>query len=126
MRYTASSGIEGSNPSRSVFPYRIRDIGAGYGRRFLQLGQHRGEALRDERTCACLKIVETENPRFGTIGQRRSPVRVGATQPEYARSTFRDEPRDQALGGVLGYDGGRIEKLRTGGAFGPDVPETPG
>ena len=28
MRYTASSGIEGSNPSRSGFPYRIRDIGA--------------------------------------------------------------------------------------------------
>ena len=28
MRYTASSGIEGSNPSRSGFLYRIRGIGA--------------------------------------------------------------------------------------------------
>jgi hypothetical protein len=32
MRYTASSGIEGSNPSRSVFLYKIRDIGAGCAR----------------------------------------------------------------------------------------------
>jgi hypothetical protein len=28
MRYTASSGIEGSNPSRSGFLYEIKDIAA--------------------------------------------------------------------------------------------------
>ena len=35
MRYTGSTGIEGSNPSRSGFPYGIRTIGAGRKRHWI-------------------------------------------------------------------------------------------
>lgn len=83
-------------------------------------------ALRDEQTFARGTIVVAEPPRFGSIRQMRSPVRVGATQPEYASAPFRDERRDQVLRDVLCYDDVRIEELRTGGAFGPDVPENAG
>src|ERR1700681_3248538 len=36
MRYTASSGIEGSNPSRSGFLYTVWDIGAECKRRWIR------------------------------------------------------------------------------------------
>jgi crotonobetainyl-CoA:carnitine CoA-transferase CaiB-like acyl-CoA transferase len=76
------------------------------------------EALRDAQTIARGMIVETEHPRFGTLRQMRSPVRVGATQPDFVRAPLRGEHRDQVLHDLLGYDEARIEALRTGGAFG--------
>jgi crotonobetainyl-CoA:carnitine CoA-transferase CaiB-like acyl-CoA transferase len=80
------------------------------------------EALRDEQTTARGMIVETEHPRFGTIRQMRSPVRVGAGQPDYARAPFRAEHQDQVLRDLLGYDDVRIQALRSGGAFGQAGP----
>jgi crotonobetainyl-CoA:carnitine CoA-transferase CaiB-like acyl-CoA transferase len=67
-------------------------------------------------------IVETEHPRFGTIRQMRSPVRVGAGQPDYARAPFRAEHQDLVLRDLLGYDDVRIQALRSGGAFGQAGP----
>jgi crotonobetainyl-CoA:carnitine CoA-transferase CaiB-like acyl-CoA transferase len=76
------------------------------------------EALSDEQTIARGMIVETEHPRFGTIRQMRSPVRVGAAQPDYTRAPFRAEHQDQVLRDLLGYDDAQIQALRSGGAFG--------
>ena len=76
------------------------------------------EALRDDQTSARGMIVDTEHPRFGTIRQMRSPVRVGAAQPDYTRAPFRAEHQDQVLRDLLGYDDAQIQALRSGGAFG--------
>ncbi|MFZ2034183.1 MAG: CoA transferase, partial [Candidatus Dormiibacterota bacterium] len=76
------------------------------------------EALEDEQTVARGMIVETQHPRFGTIGQLRSPVRVGSADPEYRRAPFRGEHQDDVLRDLLGYDDSRIDEARAGGAFG--------
>jgi crotonobetainyl-CoA:carnitine CoA-transferase CaiB-like acyl-CoA transferase len=69
------------------------------------------EALADEHTLARGLIVETEHPRFGTVRQVRSPVRVGTEQPSYRRAPQRNEDVDYVLGDVLGYDAARREQL---------------
>ncbi|HEY2042805.1 MAG TPA: CoA transferase [Jatrophihabitans sp.] len=76
------------------------------------------QALTDEHTVARGMVVETEHPRFGTVRQVRSPVRVGRDEPEYRRGPARHEHADAVLSGLLGYDADRIEALTTGGAFG--------
>jgi crotonobetainyl-CoA:carnitine CoA-transferase CaiB-like acyl-CoA transferase len=77
------------------------------------------EALLDGQTAARGMVVQTEHPRFGTVRQLRSPVRVGGEPPEYRRAPRREEHQDQVLRELLGYDDTRIAELRTGGAFGP-------
>jgi crotonobetainyl-CoA:carnitine CoA-transferase CaiB-like acyl-CoA transferase len=77
------------------------------------------QALEDPQTAARGMIVETVHPRFGTVRQLRSPVRVGAVEAEYARAPRRGEHQDEVLRDVLGYDGTRVDELRSGGAFGP-------
>lgn len=77
------------------------------------------EALADAQTAARGMIIDTEHPRFGTVHQMRSPVRVGSAEPDYVRAPRRDEHQDEVLHGVLGYDDVRIAALRSGGAFGP-------
>lgn len=77
------------------------------------------EALLDGQTAARGMVVQTEHPRFGTVRQLRSPVRVGGEPPQYRRAPRREEHQDQVLRGLLGYDDTRIAELRTGGAFGP-------
>ena len=77
------------------------------------------EALRDEQTGARGMIVDTEHPRFGTVRQLRSPVRVGAAEPNYRRAPLRGEHQDQLLRELLGYEEARIAELQDGGAFGP-------
>jgi crotonobetainyl-CoA:carnitine CoA-transferase CaiB-like acyl-CoA transferase len=77
------------------------------------------EALRDEQTGVRGMIVDTEHPRFGTVRQLRSPVRVGAAEPHYRRAPLRGEHQDEVLRELLGYDEGRIAELQAGGAFGP-------
>lgn len=75
-------------------------------------------ALRDEQTAARSMIVETSHPRFGTVRQIASPVRVGAEAPEYRRAPLLDEHADELLRGLLGYSTDRVEALRASGAFG--------
>ena len=50
-------------------------------------------------------IVETGHPRFGTVRQLRSPVRVGVDGPDYVQAPRRGEHQDEVLRDVLGYDG---------------------
>jgi hypothetical protein len=53
--------------------------------------------MADEHTVARRRAVQTENPRFASIGQVRSirqvrsPVPVGAGRPEYRRTPARHE-----------------------------------
>ncbi|MBG6106908.1 CaiB/BaiF CoA-transferase family protein [Frigoribacterium sp. CG_9.8] len=66
------------------------------------------EALTDAQTEAREMIVETEHPRFGTVRQVRSAVRVGDAMPEYRRAPQRNEDADYVLRQVLGYDADQI------------------
>jgi crotonobetainyl-CoA:carnitine CoA-transferase CaiB-like acyl-CoA transferase len=84
------------------------------------------EALRDEQTADRGMVVETEHPRFGTVRQLRSPVRVGAAEPAYVRAPLRDEHRDPVLCDLLGYDAARVAALGDGGAFGQPDQKNPG
>jgi crotonobetainyl-CoA:carnitine CoA-transferase CaiB-like acyl-CoA transferase len=77
------------------------------------------EALEDPQTAARGMIVDTDHPHFGTVHQLRSPVRVGAVEPEYVRAPRREEHQDVVLRDVLGCDSSRIAQLRSEGAFGP-------
>jgi crotonobetainyl-CoA:carnitine CoA-transferase CaiB-like acyl-CoA transferase len=76
-------------------------------------------ALRDPQTEARGMVVETGHPRFGTVRQVASPVRVGDDAPAYRRAPSLDEDRDPLLRDLLGYPPGAVEELRLGGAFGP-------
>ena len=77
-----------------------------------------GQALADAHTAARGLIVDTEHPRFGTVRQLRSPVRVGADEPTYRRAPARNEDSDHLLGELLGYDQATVERLAHDGAFG--------
>jgi len=61
------------------------------------------EALTDAHTIARGMIVETEHPRFGTVRQVRTAVRVGNTEPEYRRAPQLNEDFEYVLRDVLNY-----------------------
>jgi crotonobetainyl-CoA:carnitine CoA-transferase CaiB-like acyl-CoA transferase len=79
------------------------------------------EAMAEPHTIARNLLVETEHPRYGTVRQVASPVRVGSELPTYRRAPLRHEDADRLLGGLLGYDDARVADLTGRGAFG-DVP----
>jgi crotonobetainyl-CoA:carnitine CoA-transferase CaiB-like acyl-CoA transferase len=72
------------------------------------------EALSDPHTVARGMVVETEHPRFGTVRQVASPLRVGASERRHRRGPRRGEDAGYVLGELLGYDASRIAEL-TGG-----------
>ena len=77
-------------------------------------------ALRDEHTLARGMRVTTEHPRFGTVDQLASPVRVGAEPPTYRRAPRRNEDFDYVLRELAGYGEADVARAGTAGAFGPD------
>jgi crotonobetainyl-CoA:carnitine CoA-transferase CaiB-like acyl-CoA transferase len=76
------------------------------------------EALADPQTAARDLVVETEHPRFGTVRQVGSPVRVGADAPTHRRAPGRHEDGPELLRSLLGYDERRVAELVATGAFG--------
>ena len=79
------------------------------------------QALRDSHTEARGLIVETEHPRFGTVKQVASPVRVGPLDPaSYRRAPRRNEDFEHVMRELLGYDDHTIKTLRQDWAFGMD------
>jgi crotonobetainyl-CoA:carnitine CoA-transferase CaiB-like acyl-CoA transferase len=85
-------------------------------------------ALTEEHTHARGLVVETDHPRYGSVQQLASPVRVGDEPPAYRRAPARNEDFDHVVREILGYDDGRLAELQVGGAFGrweggPDVPQ---
>jgi crotonobetainyl-CoA:carnitine CoA-transferase CaiB-like acyl-CoA transferase len=76
------------------------------------------DALSDAQTAARGMVVETEHPRFGTVRQVRSPVRVGNGGMSYRRAPARHEDAGHVLRDLLGYNDGRIDELSLSGSFG--------
>jgi crotonobetainyl-CoA:carnitine CoA-transferase CaiB-like acyl-CoA transferase len=76
------------------------------------------EALADPQTAARGLVVQTAHPRFGTVRQLRSPVRVGEAPPPGRPAPRRHEDGDALLAALLGYDGSRLGALAARGAFG--------
>lgn len=77
------------------------------------------EALADPQTTARQLIVETQHPRFGTVKQLSSPVRVGdPSDIVYRRAPQRDEDGRSILSELLEYDDGHVARLAATGAFG--------
>ncbi|MTK05063.1 CaiB/BaiF CoA-transferase family protein [Micromonospora sp. CP22] len=77
-------------------------------------------ALKEAHTLARNLVVTTEHPRFGTVQQVASPVRVGAELPQYRRAPLRNEHFDEVLRDIAGLDDGKIAELRRDGAFGAE------
>jgi len=76
------------------------------------------QALADPQVAARGLVVETEHPRFGTVRQLASPVRVGDPPSAYRRAPQRHEDADAVLTGLLGYDVATVAELAAAGAFG--------
>jgi crotonobetainyl-CoA:carnitine CoA-transferase CaiB-like acyl-CoA transferase len=74
------------------------------------------EALSDPHTVERGMVVETEHPRFGTVRQVASPLRVGSSERRYRRGPRRGEDADYVLGELLGYDASRVAELTGGGS----------
>ncbi len=81
-------------------------------------------ALADPQTLARGLVVETDHPRFGTVRQVASPVRVGGSPATPRRAPRRHEHADEILRVLLGFDADRCAELAAGGAFG-QVPAEP-
>jgi crotonobetainyl-CoA:carnitine CoA-transferase CaiB-like acyl-CoA transferase len=80
------------------------------------------DALADPQTAARDLVLETAHPRFGTVRQLRSPVRVGDEPPPDRRAPRRHEDAEGLLAALLGYDHDRIASLAASGAFGALPP----
>ena len=77
------------------------------------------QALNDPHTAAREMIISTEHPRFGTVRQPASPVRVGPPGArEHRRAPLRNEDAEHVLRELLSYDDETVEQLRAAGAFG--------
>lgn len=83
-------------------------------------------ALRDEHAIARGMRVTTEHPRFGTVDQLASPVRVGAEPPTYRRAPRRNEDFDHVLREIAGYDERQVAQAGAAGAFGAEKVVAPG
>ena len=76
------------------------------------------EALTDPHTEARQMIVDVLHPRFGTVRQPASPVRVGSDPVPYRRAPKRHEDAPAILCDLLHYSPEQIAALQDGGAFG--------
>lgn len=72
------------------------------------------QALDDPHTQARGLVVTTEHPRFGTVRQVRSPVRVGDDDVDYRRAPQLGEDTGYVLGELLGYDQDQIRRVTSG------------
>jgi crotonobetainyl-CoA:carnitine CoA-transferase CaiB-like acyl-CoA transferase len=77
-----------------------------------------GQALKEEHTAARGLVVQTEHPRYGTVEQLASPVRVGAVSPSYRRAPQRGEDLDFVMRELLDKDADAVSELAALGAFG--------
>jgi crotonobetainyl-CoA:carnitine CoA-transferase CaiB-like acyl-CoA transferase len=81
------------------------------------------EALADPLVGSREMIVDTAHPRFGTVSQVASPVRVGppgADRSDSRRAPQRNEDAEYILHDVLGYTDADVQHLREAGAFGSE------
>ena len=76
------------------------------------------EALADPHTADRGLILSTEHPRYGTVRQVASPVRVGERRTEHRRAPQMNEHATEILTDLLGYDTEHITSLTAKNAFG--------
>ncbi len=76
------------------------------------------EALQDPHTEARQMLVDIPHPRFGTVRQPASPVRVGAASIPHRRAPQRHEDAAAILSDLLQYSPAHIEALQQAKAFG--------
>jgi crotonobetainyl-CoA:carnitine CoA-transferase CaiB-like acyl-CoA transferase len=77
-----------------------------------------GEALEDPHVIARDDIVEIDHPRFGTVRQLASPLRLSGEPNPLERAPFRGEHTDEVLRELAGYSDEEIAALRADGTFG--------
>ncbi|MEV0945984.1 CoA transferase [Rhodococcus sp. NPDC049939] len=75
-------------------------------------------ALTDERTIARDMLITTDHPRFGTVKQVSSPVRVGPVPRTHRRAPQLGEHNSEVLRTLLDYDDADLARLTRDGAFG--------
>jgi crotonobetainyl-CoA:carnitine CoA-transferase CaiB-like acyl-CoA transferase len=80
------------------------------------------QALADPQTEARQLIVDIDHPRFGSVRQLASPVRVGSQPGQHRRAPQRNEDAHEILGALLGYSDARILALEAASAFGTGAP----
>lgn len=77
------------------------------------------QALTEEHTIARDLIITTEHPRFGTVRQVSSPVRVGDPPTTHRRAPGLGQDTGDVLRTILGYDDADLARLSADGAFRP-------
>ena len=76
------------------------------------------QAMLEPHTIARNLIFETEHPRYGTLKNLASPVKVGNEVVVHRRAPQRNENFDEVMGGLLNYSPEKIASLSDAGAFG--------
>ena len=76
------------------------------------------QAMLEPHTIARNLIFETEHPRYGTIKNLASPVKVGNETVTHRRAPQRNENFDEVMSGLLKYSPEKIASLGDAGAFG--------
>ncbi len=76
------------------------------------------QALEDPHTLARGDVVEIDHPRFGTVRQVASPLRLSGASAPLRRAPLRGEHTDQVLLDVCGYSAEHVAQLRAAGVFG--------
>ncbi len=76
------------------------------------------QAMLEPHTIARNLIFETEHPRYGTLKNLASPVKVGNEAVVHRRAPQRNENFDEVMGGLLNYSPEKIASLSDAGAFG--------
>jgi len=76
------------------------------------------QAMLEPHTIARNLIFETEHPRYGTIKNLASPVKVGNEAVAYRRAPQRNENFEEVMSGLLKYSPEKIASLGDAGAFG--------
>ncbi|MCG3769117.1 MAG: Acetyl-CoA:oxalate CoA-transferase [Nitrosomonadaceae bacterium] len=76
------------------------------------------QAMLEPHTIARNLIFETEHPRYGTIKNLASPVKVGNEAVAYRRAPQRNENFEEVMSGLLKYSPEKIASLSDAGAFG--------
>ncbi len=84
------------------------------------------QALAEEHTRARGLLITTEHPRFGTVSQVSSPVRVGDPPRRHRRAPGLGEDTGDVLRALLKYDDADLARLAGEGAFGAPAPDQPG
>lgn len=78
-------------------------------------------ALEDPQTVDRGDVVEVEHPRFGTVRQIASPLRIGNEDAPMYRAPFRGEQTAEVLARIGAFSPDEIEELAASGVFGDIV-----